>query len=106
MQGGDRRIIESMGPNENCINKWDDDDYRNENMPEYIGLSFQRRKWDNKLLYGLYKILRIFHVSLWYYFAPFIAFGCSYIIPYWISHSMNAPDECPEPEGEYVCLNI
>ena len=61
--------------------------HSNEKMPEYIRVNFWERKWDNKILFLFYKLLRILHVSFWYYFAPFIAFVCSYIIPFWITHS-------------------
>lgn len=47
-----------------------------------IFLSFTDRTLDNKFFRIIYKIYRIFYVSVWFYFLPFIALLGSYYLPY------------------------
>jgi hypothetical protein len=35
----------------------------------------------NKFLYIVYKVIRCFYVSMWFYFLPFIVVFASYLIP-------------------------
>jgi len=44
---------------------------RSEGFPEYIGLRFRDRTLKNKVLFAIYRVLRVLFVSFWYYFAPF-----------------------------------
>ena len=44
-------------------------------------VEFKDRTWDNKILYIVYKMLRIVLVSVWFYFVPFVAMFASYVIP-------------------------
>ena len=44
-----------------------------EQRPEYIGIRWLERTWQNKMLYLVYRILSIINNSAWYYFAPIIA---------------------------------
>ena len=47
-----------------------------------IFLSFTDRTLDNKFFRIIYKMYRIFYVSVWFYFLPFIALLGSYYLPY------------------------
>ena len=38
-------------------------------------------------LFVFYKFLRVFYVSIWYYFAPFLAIILSYTLPYFPNRS-------------------
>ena len=43
------------------------------NRPAKIRLDFWGvRNWENKIMYAIYKCIRIFHVSVWFYFFPFV----------------------------------
>ena len=37
-------------------------------------------------LFLFYKFLRVFYVSIWYYFAPFLAIILSYMLPYYFTN--------------------
>lgn len=39
------------------------------------------------ILRMIYKILRVFQISVWFYFLPIIALLGSYIVPFLIQHS-------------------
>ena len=48
----------------------------------YIYVSFWRdRPLINKLLWLVYRVLRMVYVSLWFYFVPFIVIIGSYVVP-------------------------
>ena len=51
-------------------------------MPTHIRIEFSERHAWNKVLYVLYRSFRFFFITVWFYFAPFIAMFASYIIPY------------------------
>ena len=42
------------------------------------------RTWGNKMLYGVYRLLKCLYTSVWFYFMPYATIICSYAIP--ISH--------------------
>ena len=43
------------------------------NRPKKIRLDFWTvRSFENKVLYAVYKCIRVFHVSIWFYFFPFV----------------------------------
>ena len=51
-------------------------------MPKHIYITFWGdRNWYNKLFFLIYKAFRLFIVSVWYYFIPFIAMISSFLIP-------------------------
>ena len=39
--------------------------------PDKIHIKFEDRHWENKILYFVYRVWRLFHVSCWFYFFPF-----------------------------------
>ena len=58
-------------------------------LPTHMYIGFYSRKWDNKVLYILYKIFRIFLVSFWFYFVPFVAMFASYVIPFYMQSNQD-----------------
>ena len=56
----------------NSIEKGIDKSKFPHNRPEKIHLNFLKRNWENKIFFAIYKIIRVFHVSIWFYFFPFI----------------------------------
>jgi hypothetical protein len=46
-----------------------------------LKVTFLSRTWFNKILFVLYKILRIFYVSIFYYFLPFSTIVISALVP-------------------------
>ena len=49
----------------------------------YIAIDFFKdRTFANKLAYLFYKLVRVFYVSVWYYFLPMCALVGSYVFPY------------------------
>ena len=48
------------------------------NRPERIYLGFWQRHWENKIFFFVYKLIRVFHVSVWFYFFPFLALIFNY----------------------------
>ena len=60
----------------------DPDDKKIEIPITYIKIKFRERKCCNKVLYILYRILRIFMVSFWYYFMPFLVINLSFFVPH------------------------
>lgn len=47
----------------------------------YIYISFWDRSFFNKVFWVIYRFLRVFYVSFWFYFVPFTVIVGSYIIP-------------------------
>ena len=39
------------------------------------------RHWENKIFFLIYRGIRFFHVTIWFYFFPFIAIVLTYLIP-------------------------
>ena len=50
-------------------------------VPQYIRINFSDRKWYDKLLYLVYRLLRTLYVSFWFYFMPFLVIIASYVVP-------------------------
>jgi hypothetical protein len=51
-------------------------------IPTHIKISFWKdRSCMNKFLYIVYKVIRCFYVSMWFYFLPFVVVFASYLIP-------------------------
>ena len=43
------------------------------NRPERIWIDFWKtRNFENKIMYSIYKFVRVIHVSIWFYFLPFL----------------------------------
>ena len=60
-----------------------------------IKIEFKSRRIDNKILYLLYKVLRIFYVSCFFYFVPFTAIIISTLMPLLFrNYAMDMP-YCP-----------
>lgn len=60
-----------------------------------VKIDFKARSIDNKILFLLYKVLRIFYVSCFFYFVPFTAIIISTLMPFLFrTYAMNMP-ECP-----------
>ena len=55
-------------------------------MPTHIRIEFSERSTGNKILYLGYRVARFFFITIWFYFAPFLAMFASYIIPYAFNH--------------------
>ena len=53
--------------------------------PTHIRINFSDRHWENKIFYVVYKFWRIFHVTIWFYFFPFLALVITYAVPIWKS---------------------
>ena len=53
------------------------------NQQQYCFVGFKNRSLCNQILRSIYKLLRIFYNSLWFYFLPFFALLGTYGIP-WI----------------------
>lgn len=51
--------------------------------PTHIRINFFERHWENKVFYMIYKFWRIFHVTIWFYFFPFLALLITYAVPIW-----------------------
>lgn len=48
------------------------------NRPEKIHIDFWDRHWENKIFYLIYRVIRIVHVSIWFYFFPLLALVVNY----------------------------
>ena len=60
-----------------------DENYKNEiKRPTSISLTNDSRNWENYFLYRWYKVLRVFHVSIWFYPFPFIVLIVMYMKPF------------------------
>ena len=57
--------------------------------PKAIRLAMVKRENINNLLYIVYKLMRIFYVSLWFYTLPFIALIAMYTPPFLASLQQN-----------------
>ena len=51
--------------------------------PTNIRINFFDRHWENKVFFCVYKFFRIFHVTVWFYFFPFLALMTTYAVPIW-----------------------
>lgn len=49
--------------------------------PENMHIDFFERSFENACFYMIYKLWRLFHVSLWFYFFPFIVLIITYAWP-------------------------
>ena len=49
--------------------------------PKNIYIKWEDRHWENKCLYMIYRIWRLFHVSCWFYFFPFTILIFTYCWP-------------------------
>ena len=52
---------------------------------------FEEMGWAGFVLRAIYKIMRVFQVSVWFYFLPFLALLGSYFVPYYYK-SMGLAD--------------
>ena len=51
-------------------------------LPEYIYIDFwSERTPGNKVLFGVYRLLKCLYTSIWFYFFPYATIICSYTIP-------------------------
>jgi len=50
------------------------------NRPPKICIRFRDRNWENKLFFMFYRMIRVLHVSIWFYFFPMIALIANYLI--------------------------
>lgn len=57
-----------------------------------LRIVFQKRSKSNKILYTVYKVLKTFYVSFFYYFMPFTAIIMSTLVP--LLARENAPYNC------------
>lgn len=65
--------------------------------PTSISLSQERRNCDNFFLYTVYKLFRIFHVSIWFYPTPFIVLISMYAYAFMRSLKQLDPDCDDDP---------
>ena len=57
-----------------------------------LRILFKDRTWKNKIAWAIYRILRSFFVSMYFYFFPFFVIGLSIVIPLnYIARTGNAP---------------
>jgi len=54
--------------------------------PSTIYINYEKRHWENKIFYLVYRIWRLFHVSCWFYFLPFTILIITY---YWPLHMLK-----------------
>ena len=50
-------------------------------IPLYSRVMWQKRTCGNKCLYSIYRIFRMLFVSVWFYYAPFIALLLNFMAP-------------------------
>jgi len=55
--------------------------------PETVHIAFLDRHYENAFFYFVYKLWRLFHVSLWFYFFPFIVLIVTYAWPQYMLRS-------------------
>ena len=68
-------VVETLGPlKEEC----------DEAIPEYIKLDFMKRSLANKCRYSLFRLFKVLFVSIWFYYAPFVALLFNFIVPLFI----------------------
>jgi len=70
-------------------------------IPKYIYQSFWNRRWDNKLLYGIYWLFRTTVVSFWYYLVPFVALMASFLVPF-----LNKRAEAEQEKAELTAAPL
>ena len=51
------------------------------NRPKVLHISFPSRSFENKVFFSIYKFIRFIHVTIWFYFFPFIALVLTYMLP-------------------------
>jgi hypothetical protein len=51
-----------------------------------LKITISSRSLNNKILFFIYKFMRVFYVSVFYYFMPFAAVVMSTLIPVWYRH--------------------
>jgi hypothetical protein len=49
--------------------------------PESIRINFSDRAFENQVYYLVYRAFRVFHVTIWFYFFPFLALLATYYFP-------------------------
>jgi len=49
--------------------------------PKMIRIKFSDRHPENKCFYLIYRAFRVFHVTIWFYFFPFLALLATYFFP-------------------------
>ena len=50
-------------------------------IPEYIGLTIDKRSFGNKILYSLYRLAKLLFGTIWIFYAPFVALLVSLALP-------------------------
>ena len=60
------------------------DALKGQTKPENMLVTFAERTTYQKIMRCMYKVLRIFYMSVWFYFLPFIALLGSYLVPFHI----------------------
>ena len=70
-------------------------------MPSYIKLNFAQRTLGNKCQYSLYRLLRVFFVSFWFYYAPFLALLFNFIVPLFIKKEFNNANDGSSMGADY-----
>ena len=70
--------LEDEGEEANDENR---DEESNLEERQLIRVSFKSRTWGNMALRVVYKIYRVFFVSLYFYFIPFYALVLSFMLP-------------------------
>lgn len=82
-----------------CSSKAEDETKEEEEKPVIVGLpthiraDWSSRTCSNKFLYFVYKVFRFFFVTIWFYFVPFFAMICSYIVPWFFRQYYPMSDE-------------
>ena len=68
-------VVETLKPlNQECENA----------IPPYVKFEWVQRTLGNKIVYSLYRLLKVFFVSVWFYYAPFLALLFNFIVPLFI----------------------
>ena len=70
-------------------------------IPEFIKSEWKQRNACNKCLFSLYRLLRTFFSSFWFYYAPFIALNMMFIVPYFIEEKKEAITDGTSMDAEY-----
>ena len=66
-----------------------------DDIPTYVRLEWKHRaSWTgNKCLWTIYRLIKTFFVSVWFYFIPFVALGLNVFVPYMLEpENTNASD--------------
>ena len=58
-----------------------------ENAPLYMKQSFMARGPIRMALRGIYKVFRVFQITIWFYFLPFLALLGSFLVPFYINRN-------------------